>query len=781
MSEKDPAGLNTFGSLICLAAALLLLPGTLVARDQRGMYPMSLPADGTLDMVTRVDLKRSLHMAGENLLRSLDPKRHHLPNWNVWSGRDGTVSVSTIWPGHNLGRWWDAMTRLQDATGFPVPFKAEAAMKKNIFRFFDNSDHLCLAPFDMKGVRPRFDLHSLREGLLAMNALVRYRKSKQAAEKGHAMIESLLRLTRDDSSWILKKCEYARRVGLGKAKAEWSLNVGAPGNHGRLIEALVWYNGTTGDTLALRAADRFARYHLANATRPDGSLGKKPGNHTHSYFGTLRGLLLYGELTGQRKYIDTVAATYRKTVRDRVKKSGFISHDMDKDRMGEPTSPGDAAQLALWLAARHNYTEFFDDVERIVRARLIPCQITETPALKQPELAPLLLGAYGGMYTEAHAGKVATTDITAAVTHTLVDVYNHIVVPTGPGLKVNFHFDYQDQHVSIVSRRGKSATVTIVPKAKQNVLIRVPRWTPPKSIVLKVNDKPVDALMLGDYALVPKDVLPGKIELAYALPVSTEIEATNNVNYAITWRGDEVVGISPNSDFFPFYPTFFSPKLAKLMQEKEEKQLKFASEHPVLLKVAMDGGGKPTVGVLIEEIGTSAARDRFGEKNRALYFDGKKSRLRYKIPAFPTLNYTFSAWFRVDRFLRGYQNIVSSWCKVDDEPLRVLLTGNTLKGLVITSGVLYWTQGVPVKTGKWYHAVMVKQGRNVSLYLNGKPVQKIKVPRFFETAANDLGIGYNPHFKGSEHFQGTIDGIVLHTRPLTDREIRDLYRPQSKR
>jgi hypothetical protein len=411
----------------------------------------------------------------------------------------------------------------------------------------------------MEGVKPQFELHSLREGLLALNALVRYRESQWAAEQGHAMIASTLQLTDEDGSWLPAKSEYARRIIALNAANRSSIeretsDERKPGRHGRLIEALVWFYETTGDPIALRAADRFARFHLANTTKPDGSMGKQPGNHTHSYLGTLRGLLLYGEFTGQREYIDTIAATYRKTVRTRLKKSGFISHDMDKDCKGEPTSPGDAAQLALWLAARHSYTEFFADVERIVRARLIPCQITETPPLKQEELKPLLIGAYGGMYTEAHAGKIATTDITAAVAHSLLDVYRHIAVRSETEIRVNFHFDYEDKNVRITSQRGKSAAVTILPKIKENVMVRIPRWTPRDSVVLKVDGEAIEPLMLGDYALVPKNILPGTIVLRYALPVSTEIERTNNVDYSITWRGDEVIGISPNSDFFPFYP-----------------------------------------------------------------------------------------------------------------------------------------------------------------------------------------------------------------------------------
>ena len=519
-----------------------------------GLYSMPLPAVGSLDMVTHVDLKRSLELAGANLVANLDPERHYLPNWDVRPARDGTVVVNVWWPGHNLGRWWDAMSRLQGAIGYAVPAQAMEAMEENLFRFFDNPDSLCLAPFDLEGVKPQFDLHSLREGLLGLNSLVQYRQSNQAALREHAMVESLMRLTSEDGSWVLENCDYARRIGLDTAKTDWGLVVGYPANHGRLIEALVWDYEATGDPLALRAAERFARFHFANTAQPDGSLGKQPGNHTHSYLGTLRGLLLYGELTGQRDYVDAVATTYRITVRSRLKKSGFISHDMDKDSIGEPTSPGDAAQLALWLATRHNYTEYFDDVERIVRARLIPCQITATPLLKQDKLEPLLIGAYGGMYTAPHAGKIATTDITAAVTHTLVDVYRHIAVQDDTTLKVNFHFDYENADVCIVSTRAEHATVTITPKHAKNILIRIPRWTPRQSVNLKVAGQPIDLVTLGDYALVAKDLLPGTIELTYALPVTADIERTDNVDYAITWRGDEIIGISPNSDFYPFYP-----------------------------------------------------------------------------------------------------------------------------------------------------------------------------------------------------------------------------------
>ena len=118
----------------------------------------------------------------------------------------------------------------------------------------------------------------------------------------------------------------------------------------------------------MHLATRLAEFHLGASTRPDGSFPETDKYvHTHSLLGTYRGLLLYGKLTRQCTYVDRIAKTYANTVRTAVKESGFISHDWGNDNTGEPTSPGDAAQLALWLA-RLGYGEFLDDVERIVRA-----------------------------------------------------------------------------------------------------------------------------------------------------------------------------------------------------------------------------------------------------------------------------------------------------------------------------------------------------------------------------------------------------------------------------
>jgi len=505
-----------------------------------------------------MSLKQSMKLAGDNLLHCLCPTRNYLPYWCLEVDQDYRGEFLFQWPAHNIGRWWDALLRLENAIEFCIPAHLEGAMLENLYRFFHNSDNLCFAPFDLEGVEPFFELHSLRESLLALTALVRYRKNHWAKEQGHRMLETIFRVSRVDGGWDLNKIDYYHR-----AEKKLTRFTDPTGSNGRLIEALVWFYEATGDPLALQLADRFARYHFANTTDPGGELNTtSQPDHTHSYFGTLRGLLLFGLLTHQHQYVDRVAITYQVTVRRLVKESGFTAHDLGEDTRGETTSSGDAAQLALWLALCGHY-EFLDDAERIVRARLLPSQIIESPGIypvandgkdEHSNLDIRVVGGFGGMHTEPHAGKKNVTDITAANVHTLTDIYNHIAIPGNEGLIVYFHFDYEDKNVQIITERSQEAKVTIIPKTNSNLFIRIPQWAPPESIHLRIGERRVEPVMLGNFAYLPENVLSKTITLQYGLPIRTCVEETDGVKYKLTWRGDEIIGVYPNSDFLSFYP-----------------------------------------------------------------------------------------------------------------------------------------------------------------------------------------------------------------------------------
>jgi len=346
------------------------------------------------------------------------------------------------------------------------------------------------------------------------------------------------------------------------------------GSSGRALEALVWFYEETGCDEVLDVASRIAACHLANSTNPDGSMRREivdpaHGGHNHSYHGTLRGLLLFGLLTGQRQYVDTVEATYRKAVRGRlVKESGWAPHDLGKtgfpnehgDPVNEPASTGDSAQLALWLALRAGCDDLLDDVERLVRARLLPSQCTwAVGSLTAGGRTPREVGAWS-VYGPCHAGKGCTPDVHAAVIHTLCDVYRDIITRTATGVRVNLHFSAENEWLrTTATRSGGKARLSVRIKRPDNVWIRVPGWAPEASLRLTVDGQPLTPRRLGVFAWIPASALKAgsEIVLVHDLPERrTEEKMPSGRTYTFAWYGDEIVGVSPQDGSLSgsFYP-----------------------------------------------------------------------------------------------------------------------------------------------------------------------------------------------------------------------------------
>ena len=76
-------------------------------------------------------LEQSLRLAGQNLLGMLDPEDNYLPYWELTVYPDYRATLGKWWPAHNIGRWLDAMLRLEEAIGFEIPKVVETAMVKN--------------------------------------------------------------------------------------------------------------------------------------------------------------------------------------------------------------------------------------------------------------------------------------------------------------------------------------------------------------------------------------------------------------------------------------------------------------------------------------------------------------------------------------------------------------------------------------------------------------------------------------------------------------------------
>lgn len=508
-------------------------------------------------------LRGSLELARHNLLASLDPTRDHLPYWNAAIAPDLSAAFRHWWHGHNLGRWWDAMMRIDEAIGVRIPAAVERAMRRHVDRFCDNEDHLCLEPLKPTDrLLYDVDLHSLREGLLAQSALVRMRGDRRARAKGEAMVLSLDRLIADPRRWDLSRFKLAR---LAKLRVHWLGD--ATSTHGRLIEALVWFFQTTGFAPAMSLAARLVDYHAHESVFPDGRFNPASGAaHSHSYLGTLRGICLYGLVARRCDLVYLAARSMRVFVPTLVKESGFTPHDLPRDRGGETTSPGDAAQLAMWLADA-GYSEFWDDAQRLVYARLLASQLVEPPGLTPAagvtgdavrDIDRRVVGAYGGCHDTPHGGHQPTTDVTAAGAHTIADVYRHAVVDSPDELRVNMQLDHESAAAKVTVRdttmHGGSRTVTVIATGKPRpVWLRVPRWAGAGGARVAVGDRAITPTFAGDYVIVGPESAHLPITLTHDLNERRRLEPTDGVEYTLTWRGDRVSSIDPTPARLSFY------------------------------------------------------------------------------------------------------------------------------------------------------------------------------------------------------------------------------------
>ena len=506
-------------------------------------------------------LHEAMQLAGECLLAWCDPQKEYLPlgGWNV---------------AHDTGRWWDAILRLERAIGFVIPAEIEGAMWRNLHRLTENPDGLLAIPPDLGFAKPRFELHSLREAMLAFSALARYRGSAWARERGHRLLVTVRDNLRADGAWDLQRFRYPGYAGIAIPDLR-TPEVGGDltGTTGRALEGLVEFYQAASDPLALELAERIAHYHLEHSTTADGTMPApivNPENigHDHSYLGTLRGLFKYGLLTEQHIYVERVAAAYRRALPEWViTPSGLAPHDLGKlrfanrfgDPVSDPASAGDVAQLALWLARATGDLARQDDAQRIVLARLLPAQCTPRDAAAYPEanIGPRQLGGWG-IQQLPHASKCCILDVVAAVAHTLCDVYTHIATRDESGLKVYLHLDYADERIAVSAQRDREATLTVRAGAREPLFIRLPRWAEAESARLMVDGREVEKRRAGDWLWIPADLLGAGsvVTLHYALPERFSEETTRSgQRFRFRWRGDEIIGIQPNDFPLPFYPT----------------------------------------------------------------------------------------------------------------------------------------------------------------------------------------------------------------------------------
>ena len=508
-----------------------------------------------------MDIEPRLQLAARNLLNCLSRDDDYLPYFHM-AVDDHLRAQYEFRPwctGHNVGRWWNSMLRLEQSTLFEIPAEIETAMLTNSWRLAGNMSGIFLEDADPADPGSWY-IHSYRETMLSFGLLARYRQSDRATECGLRAIERMSRASRDLTEWMLSAEGYPPLLKHGRSAAPAY-------THGRAIEGLICFYDATGEEAALAEAERVAEFHFEHLIEEDGRLAEGCGRHTHSYLNTVRGLLLLASLKGWDSRIQALHNTYATAISQMITRSGFVTHDIGNRYGGDIASAGDIAHIALLLWDHCGDPRLLDDAERIVRARLLPAQVREPVTLSPTkddgrdchrDLAGRFLGTIGGSVGHV-SGQTCVTDFTAAALHSLIELYDRCVDIDEEAVRVNLHFDRELPAVQVSSTRdGSTATIVVRNATGKELHVRIPAWTDAESVRVLVDRQVVAADISNGFASVDQKA-ESTTELHFALPRSQVEEQSRDLSavdetVTFSWCGDEIVDVSAGGPYMAARP-----------------------------------------------------------------------------------------------------------------------------------------------------------------------------------------------------------------------------------
>jgi hypothetical protein len=205
---------------------------------------------------------------------------------------------------------------------------------------------------------------------------------------------------------------------------------------------------------------------------------------------------------------------------------------------------------------------------------------------------------------------------------------------------------------------------------------------------------------------------------------------------------------------------------------------------------ANDNSGNGNHGLVYGGSGTTT--DRFGNVNNAWNFDGSTKCIEVRGAPFNfVVNMSVSLWINPNSVLTGFTSVLRKGYQYQTKPAGgwavVQNDAPNTYGLFYASGyqMAAGTAGESplLSQNRWNHLVFSKQGKTVTIYVNGTLTAKASTLTALINTTNDnpLTIGcstgsYNVPPTGlSAFFKGKLDDILIYNRPLSSSEVRLLY------
>jgi len=517
----------------------------------------------------RTDIREALALGVQHMNSLFDRDRDDEPFFYANCMADGTGkmfhSVNIGIP-HVVGRCLLACMMAEQAAGIPFPTEGLAILERCCRSSFDNPDNLN-SYFDPEKGNARFvEFHNMREGLYGLWALVVGRDSAWAREKGHAMLDTLERVTDEEGRWSIERLEAC-------GMKDRSFGVSVP-NATRVVEPLLAWHDATGNSLALKLAEAYARRGLREMFTPEGRFAamEKSSGHVHSITSSLCGIAAFAARTRDAALLEACCRIMDTGVPEYFSSWGwgdevFPEHPADEVSRGEMNQTGDVARAALILGDA-GYPRYYEMAERYLRGMLLPTQHREAELrlfLKDKELPAddserdVLARTVGG-YAMQHPNDrmkkgdwpLSTLDITSGAVHAMSECWRHRVLAHDNVRTICLLFDCDDERVTVRSGLPFNGRITCdVRKPLDNLRLAMPAWMAPETVHVTVNRNQRPAEISDGCLNLGACSAGDAFIITFAVPCREEKETVDGIEYTTLWAGSQIVRILPRGNVSP--------------------------------------------------------------------------------------------------------------------------------------------------------------------------------------------------------------------------------------
>jgi hypothetical protein len=364
--------------------------------------------------------------------------------------------------------------------------------------------------------------------------------------------------------------------------------------HGGQIRVLSrWYEMSKDDRI-LDTATRLTRFVLKEKFW--GVPGEHPAlhgaehghfvGHFHGHLSLLRGLLEYGRVTRDTRILDFVRESYEFCRVYGLPQIGWFA-DGAEEGWCEGCTIADMVALAARLSDV-GMGDYWEDVEHMVRNRLVEHELIDADALRQasldgPERSPNELvrqghlrppdtiyphqvvsegvlergrGVFGGLSKpDGIPWPWSMQCCTGNGSQALYYAWESIVRYRDGLAQVNLLLNRASPWVDVDSYLPYEGKVVVRNKMATAVAVRIPRWVDRASVTVSSAGNPVELVWVGNYALCQGLRDGDEVVLEFPMAEQTSTYSLDGHAYRCRFRGQTLLEITRHCDP-PSYPMF---------------------------------------------------------------------------------------------------------------------------------------------------------------------------------------------------------------------------------